>query len=136
MKHLGNELKKLRQSLGLSINAMAREIGVSSTTVSNYEKGILQKQPNNVMTKIIEDFLSGRSRTNNFQVNHCYIILEENHKGGCFRKCERSSVDKPFIFRYENKQGIHHCFREVRGGWSRTYTDTQLMGKIITEFIE
>ena len=37
------------------------------------------------------------------------------------------------VFRYEGKQGIHHCFREVRGGWSRTYTDAQLVGKYIRE---
>ena len=37
------------------------------------------------------------------------------------------------VFRYEGKQGIHHCFREVRGGWSRTYTDAQLVGKHIRE---
>ena len=37
------------------------------------------------------------------------------------------------IFRYEGKRGIHHCFREVRGGWTRTYTDTQLIGKRIRE---
>ena len=37
------------------------------------------------------------------------------------------------VFRYEGKEGIHHCFREIRGGWTRTYTDTQLIGKRISE---
>jgi|GEM_PF-6851253 len=32
------------------------------------------------------------------------------------------------VFRYEGKQGIHHMFREVRGNWTRTYTDAQLIG--------
>ena len=36
-------------------------------------------------------------------------------------------------FRYIGKQGIHHCFQEVNGGWSRTYTDPQLVGKKIKE---
>lgn len=37
------------------------------------------------------------------------------------------------VFRYEGKVGIHHCFRETRGGWTRTYTDVQLIGKRIAE---
>lgn len=37
------------------------------------------------------------------------------------------------VFRYEGKRGIHHYFREVRGGWTRTYTDNQLIGKRILE---
>ena len=32
------------------------------------------------------------------------------------------------VFKYEGKQGIHHIFREVRGNWTRTYTDAQLIG--------
>ncbi len=57
-------------------------------------------------------------------------------------KAERESVRAKFIvgksykidsangcvFRYEGKQGIHHIFREVRGNWTRTYTDAQLIG--------
>ena len=47
---------------------------------------------------------------------------------------ERSSFgEKSFVFRYVGKQGIHHVFREIHGGWSRTYTDVQLMGKTIQE---
>ena len=37
------------------------------------------------------------------------------------------------VFRYEGKTGIHHVFREARGGWQRTYTDAQLIGKKIEE---
>ena len=38
-----------------------------------------------------------------------------------------------FIFCYEGKQGIHHMFREVRGNWTQTYTDAQLIGKQVKE---
>lgn len=37
------------------------------------------------------------------------------------------------LFKYIGKNGIHHVFREIRGGWSRTYTDAQLIGKHIKE---
>ena len=47
---------------------------------------------------------------------------------------ERSSFgEKFYVFRYKGKQGIHHVFTEIHGGWSRTYTDVQLMGKTIKE---
>ena len=37
------------------------------------------------------------------------------------------------IFVYVKKEGIHHMFTHYMGGWSRTYTDTQLIGKVIEE---
>ena len=43
---------------------------------------------------------------------------------------------KDCVFIYERKQGIHHMFREARGGWTRTYTDAQLVGKKIHEVHE
>ena len=45
-------------------------------------------------------------------------------------------VDNLSVFMYEGKRGIHHFFREARGGWSRTYTDAQLIGKSIKEVDE
>ena len=36
-----------------------------------------------------------------------------------------------FVFKYLGKQGIHHCFEEINGGWTRTYTDVQLIGRKI-----
>ena len=44
-----------------------------------------------------------------------------------------SSWENTCIFRYEGKIGIHHFFREIRGKWTRTYTDAQLIGKHIEE---
>ncbi|MBQ3347097.1 MAG: hypothetical protein II876_04815 [Synergistaceae bacterium] len=44
-----------------------------------------------------------------------------------------SGRDIPFVFRYERKEGIHHMFREATGGWRRTYTEAQLIGKKIKE---
>ena len=43
-------------------------------------------------------------------------------------------IDKAtFTLRYEKKNGIHHTFRSVRGGWTQTFTDAQLIGKTIQE---
>ena len=43
---------------------------------------------------------------------------------------------KDCVFIYECKEGIHHMFREESGGWTRTYTDAQLVGKKIHEVNE
>ena len=45
----------------------------------------------------------------------------------------KPETGKGCIFIYLRKEGRHHMFREKRGGWIRTYTDTQLMGKKIKE---
>lgn len=57
-----------------------------------------------------------------FMVGKCYQI-----------EVKPSGLPEVYVFRYERKQGIHHMFREVRGEWSRTYTDAQLIGKKIQE---
>lgn len=36
-----------------------------------------------------------------------------------------------FVFKYLGEQGIHHYFQEINGGWTRTYTDVQLIGRKI-----
>ena len=41
-------------------------------------------------------------------------------------------IDKT-TFRYMGKTGIHHKFIEAHIGWSRTFTDAQLIGKKIEE---
>ena len=45
----------------------------------------------------------------------------------------KQEISSAYRLRYEGKQGIHHCFREIRGGWSCTFTDPQLIGKNIQE---
>ena len=47
------------------------------------------------------------------------FIVGKNYKLDSANSC---------VFKYEGKQGIHHVFREVRGNWTRTYTDAQLIG--------
>ena len=45
----------------------------------------------------------------------------------------RNDVEEGYVFRYLRKEGIHHFFQEVVGGWLRTYTDAQLVGKFVDE---
>ena len=47
-----------------------------------------------------------------------------------------NDMESGYTFRYLGKQGIHHTFREISGGWGRTYTDAQLVGKELVEVSE
>lgn len=58
------------------------------------------------------------------------FTFEEGHK---YRIHDMKQENDICVFKYEGKQGKHHMFREVRGGWMRTYTDAQLLGKQIKE---
>ena len=58
-----------------------------------------------------------------FEIGKSYEILETG------RDVKEPVAD--CVFCYESKEGIHHVFREVKGGWTRTYTDAQLVGKKI-----
>ena len=71
-----------------------------------------------------------------FETGHSYTI--RSAKGGTKPTGYAGSVhvDMMSVFKYEGKQGIHHCFRETRGGWTRTYTDAQLVGKHVEEVQE
>ena len=66
-----------------------------------------------------------------FTEGKCYKIW-----GGSTSVKYSYTNDSRYCFRYEGKRGIHHCFREVRGDWTRTYTDAQLIGKKIEEAVE
>lgn len=67
-----------------------------------------------------------------FEVGHRYSIRDHN-AGGKYVDGFNPQYGTLCVFRYEGKAGIHHCFREERGGWTRTYTDQQLVGKQIEE---
>lgn len=41
--------------------------------------------------------------------------------------------DFMYVFTYQGKSGKHHVFKNVSGDWITTFTDPQLIGKIIKE---
>ena len=61
-----------------------------------------------------------------FREGHIYRISTENEQ-------LKHRWNNECLFRFECQQGIHYVFRETRGGWMRTYTDAQLIGKVIKE---
>ena len=71
---------------------------------------------------------------NDFVIGHVYSIKKKTGNGE--RDPDRTGSEVRFFFQYKGKQGIHHCFTEIHGGWNRTYTDYQLIGKKIKEIKE
>ena len=70
-----------------------------------------------------------------FEIGHVYSIKDVIH--GANNLYEISPKYGTLCeFKYEGKRGIHHCFKEVKGMWTRTYTDAQLIGKQIKEVEE
>lgn len=78
-----------------------------------------------------------RALTFTFNVGKCYYIYDTVNGNKRSKKYAASflgvSWDRDCIFVYEGKRGKFQIFREVRGGWTRSYADVQLLGKTIKE---
>ena len=159
MSSNADKLKALRYTLGLSQAELAEEIGVSEASVMRCENGLAPmgkvKTPAQYKIKAfleVQDIspaiiaesklvigLEDRQRAiqQHFTEGKCYKIYGGGQLGSYDgRKVSASSGatwERDCIFMFLRKDGIHHVFREVRGGWTRTYTDAQLVGKNIQE---
>ena len=159
MTSRADKLKALRYTLGLSQAEMAEKIGVSEASVTLCENGYVPtgkvKAPAQYKIKAfleVQDIspaliaeskkvlgLAKRQKAiqRHFTEGKCYKIYGGGQLGSYDgRKVSASSGtawERDCIFMFLRKEGIHHMFREVRGGWTRTYTDAQLVGKNIQE---
>lgn len=115
------QLRALRQWLGMSQFELGRELNLSHSIISDTEDEKVKPHSRirswlKRSQKIVRQEQARREAAlrHHFDIKCCYLIDTHN-------------------FCYIGKQGIHHCFKAVLGGWSRTYTDTQLIGKSILE---
>ena len=123
----GNLLRNIRLSLHLTQEEVAHFIGVSDNYISKAENGTLKLlTPSDILCRI-QNFIDN----NKHQVA---LIQEHSYSISDIKPQERAkALEHECILRYLGKQGKHHVFKSVRGGWSRTYTDAQLIGKFIQE---
>ncbi len=153
-----DKLKALRYTLGLTQAQMAEKIGVSKTSIKHCENGYSPqgKTKTHAQSRIkafleVQDIspaviaesklaigLGERQKSlhKHFTKGKCYRIYYDGYQNSYDRKflsTGTSSWEQSCIFMFLRKDGIHHVFREVRGGWIRTYTDAQLVGKNIQE---
>ena len=148
-------LRSIRQSLGLSVSALAFAAGLCITSVRDYENGIFlpsarsynklanvfgwQKVPEPIPRKKsqrVQEIPPQRIEFT-FMAGHLYTFTERQ-QGRLERPTRLDGLnwDKQCVFRYEGKFGIHHQFREIFNGWTRTYTDAQLTGKFFQEVLQ
>ena len=81
-----------------------------------------------------------KAMVHNFIPNHVYRIYSASYasnSGNTAPKLASAGIawEKQCIFVFLRKEGKHHIFRELKGGWTRTYTDAQLIGKSVTEVL-
>ena len=154
MKNISN-FHKRRMKRGLTTRELSVLSGVSQKQIVNYETGktlptirsynrlsqvfcwkkISANTPQRVLKKCsfetYEDICEPQAEIipknpeYEFDRGKRYMILETER--------DSKPAVKDCVFSYEGKRGIHHMFREVRGKWTRTYTDAQLIGKKIKE---
>lgn len=156
-----SKILELRVKRNMSRYELGRLIGVSYNTVCNYECGAhypTRSTYNRLALLFGWDVIDGKKQYKPVQENKfrngvdLYEQTKEDSKGLHYRfeigkcytvsnlkykdkndSCSKTTWDANCVFRYEGKQGIHHCFREINGGWTRTYTDYQLIGKYVTQ---
>ena len=148
-----DKLLKLRRTLALSQHDLALKIGVSEGAVNYFENNRYTKNCNSRARMKINAFIdnfngihdastppphpdehahSEKKTTFSFSKGKRYFIFDSgNGKGEA--DYIKPETGKGCIFVYLRKEGKHHIFREERGGWIRTYTDIQLIGKNIQE---
>ena len=135
---LGLTQKELSQLSGIGVSTLYEyETRGRIPCVRNYNKlakvfgweKILDSQTENPKKVVLSPLLPPKPVELPRPVKYEFI---EEHIYGIYES-QKKQDDNVNMFRYEGKQGIHHMFREVHGGWTRTYTDAQLIGKHITE---
>ena len=137
-------LKQLRLSRGLSQNDLACATGIPLTAISNIENGKVKSELAIERLSIIRDYLENSFIKSepvfiftafSFDIEHLYSIKDKVGYRLGHAKDDFFDVETGYgcVFVYIGKHGKHHVFKSVRSGWTRTYTDAQLIGKSIQE---
>ena len=137
-------LRKVRLFLNISQRALSSRIGISASSISRYENERTAVSPR------VRKWINRKYRQ--YQLNRKVIKSAKDHSVCAFMPQKFYSIaddDKilhrlslnpcihdfnfNYVLQYLGTQGIHHHFKEIHGGWSRTYTNSQLINKRIQE---
>lgn len=138
------KLRKTRLFLNLTQRELSVRLGISASTISRYENERTPVSPR------VQKWVNRKYRQ--YHLNRKVIKSSKDHSVCSFMPQRYYSIadnDKVlhrlslnpcildfsfnYIFQYLGTQGIHHCFKEIHGGWNRTYTNSQLIDKRIQE---
>ena len=140
-KFTPEKLQELRKKKGITAKQLSRLAGLGSTVISHYECG--EYQPTDEIWERLIKILCSKTITPppevnvktvdfSFEVGHCYSI-SDIYTGLKHSNDMNPAYGVQCVFRYEGMDGIHHRFTEIDGGWARTFTNSQLIGKKIKE---
>ena len=137
-------LRKVRLFLNISQRELSSRIGISASSISRYENERTAVSPR------VRKWVNRKYRQ--YQLSRKVIKSAKDHSVCAFmpQKCYSIADDDKifhrlslnpcihdfnfnYVFQYLGTQGIHHHFKEIHGGWSRTYTNSQLINKRIQE---
>ena len=137
-------LRKVRLFLNISQRELSSRIGISASSISRYENERTAVSPR------VRKWVNRKYRQ--YQLSRKVIKSAKDHSVcACMpQKCYSIAADDKilhrlslnpcihdfnfnYVFQYLGTQGIHHHFKEIHGGWSRTYTNSQLINKRIQE---
>ena len=131
------KLRKIRLFLNLTQRELSVRIGVSASSISRYENERTAVSPrvkkcvnrkyrkHNLATRVIKS--TKDNSVCSFRPLKCYSIADDD------KILHHLTFTFNYVFQYLGTHGIHHCFREIHGGWNRTYTNSQLIDKRIQE---
>ena len=158
-----DRLHLVRTDRGFTTKDLSNQTGISSANLSSYERGDyyptiknynklakvfnwgklstskpqkrLNKDYYETYEKRLQEAREGHQRMEqHFVARKCYQVINRNyHTNKAGSVLGSQCWDNDVIFVYQGKQGIHHLFTSKLGGWSRTYTDYQLVDKKIME---
>lgn len=150
-----SRLNSYRMKRGMTTRELSQLSGVSQRQIVSYESGrnIPTIRSYNKQTRVfgwrkISATTPRRERKEGIEANYADLIEPQAVNISCnpeyefghgkkYRILETERDEKvpvkDCVFSYEGKECIHHMFREVKGKWTRTYTDAQLVGKKIKE---
>ncbi len=135
-------LRSERLQSGFSVKRLAQRTGIAISTIIGYENGSIMpsikrwqrlKEVLGIDTwRTPEPESMPEPVTFSFEIGRSYTIKDIGWRS---KECDLISPSSGWncTFLYTGKDGIHHVFTETQGGWRRTYTDAQLIGKKIEE---
>ena len=154
-------LRTEREQKGLSVEELGKLSGFKPETIQDYEAGwripssttwdkirkvlnmnqeeqaVLnkrRKEPNIDTWITPNEKFTPKIITFSFDIGRCYSIRDTVRTSGAKYDLEINPKSGNFcIFKYVGQSGIHHKFIEIKGVWTRTYTNQQLIGKNIEE---
>ena len=140
------------KSRGFTVNDVSKLTGIKPYKVQSYANGVMLPtvRTYNRLARIFGwHILPEKAQSVHENAQPKQKLIPLNFSASCKKfeftsgkmyviKCKSGtkSEQADYVFKYEGRQGIHHVFREIHGNWTRTYTDTQLIGKRLYEVEE